>query len=497
MRRPALPLLLLLSLGPLLAGCASPAAAPVPAAAGASPAVGPDAATAADATAVPVEGGAVPLVGGSFRIGTRSYEPTIGADAGDALFTTADVLASRFRGPTVLRSLDNGRTWEDVGPKLPGGEPLPPASFDPFVHVDRATGRVFMDDIFPVGCGVLSWSDDQGATWTTNPLACGNPQLNDHQTLVTARPRALPTLGYPNVVHRCVNNILYAGCAASHDGGRTFRPQTPVDVVGVECSGQTGHLAADPDGRVFLPFGTCSGGPMVAVSEDDGLTWTGHRIDETHPLHESGHDVALASDEAGNVYALWPHEGQLWLAHSVDHGKTWSPARNVTAREVTAVGHFALAAGAPGRVALAYVGTTLEGGYEGRPTADVDLLSDETFEEWAGATWNGYVVVILDALAGEPDVRTAMVNPPGDPLARGLCGRTRCQGMGDFMGMTIGADGRPWAAFVDVCTDACVRDPDAGPGQPQGIVGTLLSGPSLRAEGGPLPVLASAAAPEA
>ena len=37
-------------------------------------------------------------------------------------------------------------------------------------------------------CQWLSYSDDKGATWVNNPLACGSPPV-DHQTIVAAPPR--------------------------------------------------------------------------------------------------------------------------------------------------------------------------------------------------------------------------------------------------------------------------------------------------------------------
>ena len=483
---------LLAGVAVLAAGCAEPARE-VPAAELASTAPTPAAGAqvhASDGRPLLVDAGGPPARGVQLFHGAVSYEPTLGLDASGALFMTADARGIVTAAPTILKSADKGLTWEDAGPRLPTGHPRHPLTFDPYVHVDRATGRVFMDDIVPLGCGTLSFSDDQGKTWTTNPLACGNPQANDHQTLVTGKPRVVPTVGYPNVVYRCVNNLAYSSCAMSYNGGLTFTPQTVVaDVVRMDdCGITTGALETDPEGRVFLPFGLCAKGPRVAVSEDDGLTWQVHAIAPDHPLDGTEHDVSVASDEAGNLFALWQHKGQAWMSHSVDHGRAWSPPRNVTAPGVTAVAFLALDAAGPGKVALTYYGTTAEGGYEARhiPT---DILQFDEPSGWENVTWNAYLAVLEDALGDDPAILTALLHDPADPVARGTCGGTRCHGVGDFVDLEIDAEGRPWAALVDVCNAACVRDPKVVHDEPAGFVGTLEAGPSLLAAGGALPPL--------
>ena len=494
-------LALLLGASALLAGCVSPPSE-TPGAA-----LDPGAALPAtdtlgvlhgpDGVPLPLPADVERAVGGQFFLGVDATEPTVGADGKGAVYMTGFSPGGfGAGGPTIMRSLDQGQTWEDVGPKLPTGGSRASSTFDPYVHVDRTTGRVFMDDIWPLSCGQMSFSDDQGATWTTNPYSCGNSQVNDHQTVGTAKPRVVQTVGYPNVVYRCVNNVAYAACAMSYNGGLTFTPQVPVlpfTRFAMDCGAITGHLASDPEGRMFLATGDCGNGPTVAVTEDDGLTWTAYAIDPSHPIEDGEHDVEIAADEAGNLYAVWTHEGQIVLSRSVDHGKTWTPARNVTAPGVTATMFATVAAAGPGKVAFAYVGSTIEGGYEGKPTGVGGLMGDILGEpdpkEWHAATWNAYVGVITNALDDDFTIETVTANDPADPIARGLCGRTRCHGMNDFIDVEIDEQGRPWAAFVDVCTRKCVSDPEVRWDESQGFVGTLVRGPSLLAAGGSLPAI--------
>ncbi|MEA3203663.1 MAG: hypothetical protein QOI63_1342, partial [Thermoplasmata archaeon] len=365
--------------------------------------------------------------------------------------------------------------------------------------------------LLPISCSFLSWSDDQGASWTTNPYACGHTNVNDHQTIVAAKPRLAPLMPlYPNVLYFCSNNVYDTACTTSLDGGLTFGPQRPA-YAGAQapaegnrctttaqgagncvCGGLSGHVKAGPDGKAYLPKGQC-GLASVAVSADDGLTWTPHTIDTRHPMTD--HEVAIAVDEANTVYATWPAaDGFVYYAYSKDGGASWSQAVNVTAPGVTATAFNAIAAGGPGKLAFAYIGTTVPGGYKGKDGGQGGLTGDIVGEPdppaWANATWNAYIGTITNATSDSPIIQTATANDPADPLARGLCGGTRCHGMNDFIDLAIDAEGRPWGAFVDVCTAKCVGDPKTHWDTAEGLVATLRSGPALRGAAPALPLLA-------
>lgn len=433
-------------------------------------------------------------VGAQFLTGFDATEPTVGVTAEGAVFLTAMVpRPGTGRMPALARSLDAGQTWDAVG------SPLHANTNDPLVLVDVDTGRVYMNDILPLSCTFLSWSDDNGETWTTNPYACGNSHVNDHQTIVTAWPRTLPTVGYPKIVYHCANDVAYFACATSLNGGLTFGPQIPVD-VGVDptrvspdmseipvCGATTGHLKAGPDGKVYLPKSECSvqaSRPVVYVTEDDGLTWTKKVVAETIM---DGHELALAIDEENGLYGVWTGtDGLVYYAYSVDAGDTWSEPKPVSAPGVTATMFTAAAALGKGKLAFAYVGSTVEGGYEGKGTGNPgiagDLLGQPPLPEWDNATWDGYLGVMTGADTDAPVLQTVTVNDPADPLARGLCGRTRCHGMNDFIDMVVDLEGRPWVAFVDVCTAECVDDVEMDADQAVGFVGTLVAGPSLRTD---------------
>ena len=73
----------------------------------------------------------------------------------------------------VIRSNSTHTGWTDVSPKGAGTHAQ---SFDPQLIVDQRTGRVFSVDFLGDGqpaCSTISWSDNEGNSWSTSQLACG------------------------------------------------------------------------------------------------------------------------------------------------------------------------------------------------------------------------------------------------------------------------------------------------------------------------------------
>lgn len=411
--------------------------------------------------------------------GFTTFEPTIGVTPDGAIFMS--------RSASVVRSLDQGATWEEIVPfpfRLDN---------DPYVYVDPATGRVFAAPNQAAVCMLVSFSDDAGDSWTTS-VGCP-PPVNDHQTMVAATPRGTPTTGYPNILYMCTNGVTTTNCGRSLDGGLTWSPLPPAFVLVKDgCNSSLGHLAASPDGVLYLPKGNC-GQPEVFVSDDDGLTWT-KRVVSTD-VDAWGHEVRVAVDEGGNVYAFWQgDDGLPYLAASTDQGATWTKARNVAFANLTGMDFPSIAAGAAGHVAFAYAGTSYPKPYE---VEGDDALTPQLAQpvDIAEFTWHAYVGVSTNALDENATFVTVTAGAPGDPISRGECGRIRCDGLGDFLSITIGPDGRPWAAFADACVDDCAK-PDgqentfqgSGGTDAPGFVGTLARGPALRgnaSELAPLP----------
>ncbi len=514
-----------LAIAILLAGCADDAASPAPSAtpstaATPSPAPTEPSPELATPTAAVVHGldGApaprawppeAPVVGLSRSTSSNTYEPSIAVTRDGVLLVSAATPTSQ---PTVLRSLDGGVTWQDVGPVLATGRRGSGLSNLSYLYLDPGTERLFSMDLYPTEvrpgsvapawplgatgsnapvCGVGSFSDDLGDSWTTNPLFCPHPSVHWFARLVATPDGsgALTPRTFESVIHLCRNDALWMPlvCAESNDGGRTFEEWRVA--LGTACE-PLGHLATDAEGYVYAPLG-CDF-PVLVVKSPSGA-YRGVVVNVTRPVQFFSYHTGVAVDDAGTLYYVWVSDGLPYLSVSRDRGETWSPARVVAPPDVTATDHPVIAAGAEGRVAIAYVGTRIDGGYFGKPI-DRGEYGDPTREpvEWADATWNAYVGVILDAAGENATIATATANDPADPIARGVCGLTRCRGMGLSIDLRIDALGRPWAAFVDVCSAACVTDPGVKKDPPVGLVATLASGPSLRGPLAPLPPLGAA-----
>jgi hypothetical protein len=420
------------------------------------------------ATAVELAGLARP-VGAERGIGASAFEPTLGSDGTGALFMDARVNGAP--GEHVRASGDHGMTWREAGPVLANGLLQdPPESDDPFLYVDGVTGRVFEVMLQGAQCAWVNFSDDQGATWASHPVDCGQPPgLHDHPSIVAAASRGAASSYQGRIVHYCVNEVAVSSCAASADGGATFGALKPVFAgAAVEpgagfCGGTTGHVKADHAGRVVLGQVHC-GVPTAYLSEDDGATWRASPI--ASRLGGLGHDVEFAADDADDFMAFWiAADGLPALSVSQDHGGSWSAPLRVGAPGVAAADYAVVAAGARGRIALGYLGTMT-----GNATHAV----------------HAFLAVLPDVLAADPIVLTTQADRPGDPLAHGCC-----SGFGDFLDLTVDPDGRPWMALLDSCNEGCGGTDDAA--NKQAAVGTLVQGPSLW--GGALPPLAWAPDP--
>ncbi|HVF53905.1 MAG TPA: sialidase family protein [Actinomycetota bacterium] len=422
-----------------------------------------------------------------FTTGHMAAEPTIGVDEDGTIFTVAIDTGSGLPRWPVLKSSDGGQTWTDVSPKLPTGEFTHFTSQDGMLYLDDATGRVFMSD-FTGPCAPVSFTDDDGETWTTG-AACG---LADHQNVFAGPPAVSPTVGYPNVVYYCAVDggalqeaSTMTGCVKSLDGGRTYvRTGSPPYVDGLNpapgnfgipgrCSGVTGHGVVDQAGTVYMPRGWC-GQPWLAISSDEGATWRRVQVADNGMPSQSGgptdynpndatgfqeHEAGVAVDEDGTIYYFYTGMNRLpYLVYSSDEGSTWSDPLMIGAPGLREASLPAIDIDGSGRLALAYIGSMNAPGGE---------APDGAGPEYAGVTWNGYITVVDTPVTARSKFHTATVNDPGDPLTVGECWILRCQQQYDFIDVVLDASGRAWASMVDGCTGmSCAR-------MGQGIVAKL------------------------
>lgn len=405
----------------------------------------------------------------AFRLsdtGRNGAEPTLGLTSNGHVFVV--------EGTATMRSRDDGGSWEVVT------APLTTTSLDPMLYVDPWTDRVFVDHLY-VACSYLSWSDNEGASWVTNPAACGEP-ADDHQKLCVG---AHPVPGNPvfdGTVYYTFNSFALLVDGAGHitasrslDGGATWQPSVAMSET-LDFPYRTGGpCAADRDGNVYIGAYLQDGGFAVAASNDHGVLWNAVRAG-TDSGAGQGIDPGVAIDAAGNAYgAYWGPKG-IQVVVSRDHGASWSDQRTVSPEGLESFVLVDAIAGDEGRVAVAYLAT-----------ADSDKGPNRA-DGWS--RWHLYLSMTENALAEAPVWVSARVTPESDPVQIGtICtGGTGCFGgnrnLLDFIDVQVGPDGRVYVAYTDGCREGCVELPQDSRAR-RGMVAIQEDGPRLFAEKAP------------
>ena len=387
-------------------------------------------------------------------VGADGAEPTMGVTSSG----TAFAVAFDF----VMKSVDGGLTWEVSHEFGKVHTPLPPPAddpiftADPMMYVDPDTDRVFVPQMFPIlACSQAIWSDDDGATWTEKPMACGIPGV-DHQRLSTGNYSASSPLKatplYPKAVYYCYSKIVSYNCAVSVDGGLHF----PIDRVVADvndCGGPGGTPSAAPDGTVYAPLGGLTGCDevVIGVSKDNGLSWTLARPDVGDlGQDEIDPDVTVTPDGTAYYAFRSTKDRVVHVISSTDAFATSGAPVRVAPADVLATNFAAITHLGDGRIAVAYVGTRDS---DEHPTSAPDE-----------ARWHLFVSFSDD---GGRTFRTEQVTPEDDPVQVGSIhyggGGSPDRNLLEFIDAVTGPDGRVWVVYTDGCTDGCAGNPKATP----------------------------------
>jgi hypothetical protein len=376
----------------------------------------------------------------------RGGEPSIGVD-----WATGAVMYQHF--PTTLRvHFDDTQSPAQATWTVVYDPTTSQLSQDPILFTDHHTGRTFVSQL-DLACSLMAFSDNDGATWSSSE-GCGLPAGFDHQT-VGGGPYARAEVGggliYADAVYYCAQDELTALCARSDDGGLTFGPSVPI-YSPTQCQGAHGHVKVAEDGTVYVPLKFCPGisvgnvGPQaVAVSTDDGLTWTTRIIPDSSSLQLSDPSVGIGA--AGTVYFGYQGaDGHARVAVSHDRGVTWTRSFDVGAQlGIQNIEFPAVVAGDDDRAAYAFLGTTSAGNDQ-----------DAGFQ----AIWHLYVSYTID---GGAHWRTVDATP-NSPVQKGCIwlsgGSNPCRNLADFMDATVDAQGRVLVGYDTGCVGSCVSSPD-------------------------------------
>lgn len=379
-----------------------------------------------------------------YHIGDQ-WEPSIAADGHGHVY----VLYPQY-GPvpvcractapsmTLLISDDNGTSWHASKPMLP----FPTGQFDPQIVVDPDDRQTLyaswlQNDKRDI---IVARSLDFGRTWSFSWAERGREDT-DKPVLAVRGPN----------VYVGFNHDERFLVSASHDAGQTFNVVS-VNPNAAPGSSLAGGATIDPTGNVFFGWTAYAQNqeqvhPVslnLSRSSDGGKTWNTVVLDQSAAPQDCaaqgcetgflGAQIALASDAAGALYALWnagPENGgpeRIYFASSTTGGLTWSARTNVSEAAAGVEHAFpAIVAGTSGDVRIAWMDTRA---YEpGRPNR---LLWNAFYRTSTngGASWNG------EQQLSTPTSGYDYILPAGFRFP-----------FGDFFSLAIDADGATHAVW--------------------------------------------------
>ncbi|MCI0698559.1 glycoside hydrolase [candidate division KSB1 bacterium] len=272
----------------------------------------------------------------------------------------------------LLVSNDRGATWAAPRVIYPGGSTN--EQWDAQIVVDPVDGKIVYAAWLQnrKSDTIVAKSTDFGASWSF--------VVANHINAGTDKP-ILAVRGQD--IYVAYNHAQKIWVSASHDGGATF---TSVEI---KKTGKLGWALAgggtvDPAGNVYISWAGYerSGGAkgpvnlFISKSADGGNSWTTTVIDVSGAPPDCsafqcgwaylGAQVALASDAAGTLYALWnagavnDDKGpeRMYFARSSDAGATWSPKVQVSTAPAGSHHAFpAIVAGANEDVRISWMDT--------------------------------------------------------------------------------------------------------------------------------------------
>jgi hypothetical protein len=300
--------------------------------------------------------------------------------------------------PTIALQVsnDNGISWLPSHPLLP----FPTGQFDPQIAVDPVDRQTLYASWLQNNKRdiIVARSLDFGQSWSFSFAERGHDDADKPVLAV-----------HGNDVYVGFNHEEKFFVAASHDGGQTF---DAVDVNPLAAPGWSlaGGATVDPAGNVYFGWTAYARREMqvrpvsvyVSRSSDGGRTWNTLLLDissappqclaQSCQIGFLGAQVALASDAAGAIYALW-NAGligggpeRIFFSSSTTGGASWT-VRSVVSEAAAGAEHCfpAIVAGAAGDVRIAWMDTrSPDPGFPGRQLWNTFYRSSTN----GGATWS-------------------------------------------------------------------------------------------------------------
>jgi hypothetical protein len=294
----------------------------------------------------------------------------------------------------LLASSDNGITWDSPHPLLISSS----GQFDAQIKVDPVDGQTlyasWMQGAHDI---VVARSQDFGHSWYFT--------VAEHSADVAIDKPVLAVRG-PNI-YVSFNHDQTLSVASSHDYAQTF--SSTVLNPGAEPGWSLAAGATvDPAGNVYFSWAdyprkdllTRPVEVFVSRSADGGRTWSTTSMDVSTAAPGCsaqicspgflGSQMALASDDAGTIYAAWNSGSavggpqRVYFSSSTNEGQTWSAKFDISNAPIGAEHCFpAITAGAAGDVRIAWMDTRKVDA-ENRPVWNTFYRASTN----GGATWS-------------------------------------------------------------------------------------------------------------
>jgi hypothetical protein len=250
------------------------------------------------------------------------------------------------------------------------------------------------------------------------------------------------------------------------------------------------------DGTVYVPNYSCTlptGNQGVAVSTDNGLTWTEHNVPGSGSPKPGLVDpsVAVTLNDVGKpngqttntiYFGYIDSDGTAKIAASGDRGIHWSAPQNVGAPFAIVNSTFPVViAGDDNRAAFAFLGTTTPG------DSSLNANFPGVWHLYIATTYNrGNSWVTIDATPDDP-VQVGPVCNAGT-----TCSTKR--NLLDFNGFDVDSEGRGLVGLSDGCINCSNSATSDDSNAAQGLIARQSGGPRLFAAFDP-PIEAAPAAP--
>ncbi len=391
-----------------------------------------------------------------FPLADSAGEPTMGIPWGtDSVFYQSSTATFK-----IVFDADGEPVWSDVTPVASR------LNVDPMAHADPDTGRIWAGGLLGP-CSQMSFSDDDGATWTPTGNMCSGVQF-DHQSIGSGPYAVTPELAqqFPHATYYCAQ-LVRTACAFSLDGGVVWGPF--VQVLG-DCGGIHGHIRVSRStGLAALPDASCGDVAGFAYTADDGITWDSRLV--TVAPTERAFDPSLQfSRPSGWLYFGQAGDTGAHIALSKDEGLTWEPLGssregwlNIGAMHDPPVVHAMFAdvqAGDDDRVAMSFLGLEArDGGYGGSE------MIHQCADNQEQMIWYAYIALSYDAgntwtvqrVTDDPIQVGGIFDGGFDPAQD-----SSCRNLLDFKDMDIDSQGRVYVALADGCTQTCAETHEPG-----------------------------------